>query len=115
MTNINYNGKVFASVSNTNNGEVSTETIFNYYQEENIVRGEYSGGQIKKGMLIAKVDRNNNLDMRYQHINLSGEIMTGKCFSQPEILSDGRIRLNESWEWTSGDYSKGKSIIEEIR
>tara|TARA_B110000259_G_scaffold11504_1_gene12482 strand:+ start:72 stop:215 length:144 start_codon:yes stop_codon:yes gene_type:complete len=25
-----------------------------------------------------------------------------------------KIRLHESWEWTSGDKSKGQSIIEEI-
>jgi len=40
--------------------------------------------------------------------------MTGKCYSTPEVLVDGRIRLHEMWEWTSGDYSKGQSIVEEI-
>lgn len=113
--NINYNGKVFISVSNSGNGEVDNETTFYYYQEGDIVRAEYFGGQIKKGMLIAKVDEESNLDMRYQHINLSGEIMTGECISKPELLSDGRIRLKEKWEWTSGDYSKGESIIEEVK
>lgn len=27
--------------------------------------------------------------------------------------SNGKIRLHETWEWTSGDQSKGQSIIEE--
>jgi hypothetical protein len=40
--------------------------------------------------------------------------MTGICFSTPEILENGKIRLHESWEWTSGDQSKGTSIIEEL-
>lgn len=39
--------------------------------------------------------------------------MTGICHSIPEILSNGKIRLHETWEWTSGDLSKGQSIIEE--
>jgi hypothetical protein len=51
--------------------------------------------------------------MRYHQVNNAGEIMTGICKSIPEILENGKIRLHESWEWTSGDKSKGQSIIEE--
>jgi len=40
--------------------------------------------------------------------------MTGKCTSIPEILSNGKVRLHEEWEWTSGDKSRGCSIIEEL-
>ena len=31
-----------------------------------------------------------------------------------ELLPDGRIRLHEKWQWTSGDLSSGESVIEEI-
>jgi hypothetical protein len=41
--------------------------------------------------------------------------MTGTCISTPEILPDGRLRLHESWRWTSGDGSSGESAIEEVR
>jgi len=111
---INYNGRIFKSISNTDNGEVNTQTIFRYYQEGNVVWAEYSGGKIVKGFLIAKTDENGNLDMKYEHINHIDEIMTGQCHSRPEVLHDGRIRLHERWEWTSGDFSKGSSIIEEV-
>lgn len=40
--------------------------------------------------------------------------MTGRCHSVPEVLADGRIRLHEQWQWTSGNQSKGESVIEEI-
>ena len=53
-------------------------------------------------------------DMRYQHLNTAGELMTGVCISTPEILPDGGIRLHEKWRWTSGDLSEGSSVIEEI-
>ncbi|SHI07300.1 n-acetylglutamate synthase [Clostridium grantii] len=111
---INYNGKIFKAAATSNNGEVNCETTFYYFQEGDIVWAEYNGGSIKKGMLIANIDSNYNLNMRYQHVNEKGGIMTGKCFSKPEILEDGRIRLNEKWEWTSGDFSKGESVIEEV-
>lgn len=112
---MNYQGKTFRSVSNTPNGEVSGETIFHYSQSGNIVTANYSGGGIANGHLIALVDENGALDMRYHHVNLQGQLQTGICHSIPERLHDGRIRLHESWQWTSGDGSSGSSIIEEFR
>lgn len=109
----NYDNKTFRSVSNSDNGEVSSETIFHYSQEGEIITAQYSGGEIIKGHLIGKVDQNGVINMRYHHINQEGELMTGKCISTPERLENGKIRLNESWEWTSGDFSKGESMIEE--
>ena len=110
---INYNNKKFRPVSNTDNGETSNETLFLYEQVGNILTSEYSGGKIKYGHLIGLVDMDGNIDMRYHQVNEKGELMTGICISKPEILNNGKIRLHESWEWTSGDKSKGQSIIEE--
>ena len=52
--------------------------------------------------------------MRYSHVNVSGGLMTGQCRSVPERLPDGRLRLHETWQWTSGDRSSGQSMIEEV-
>ena len=114
MNKINYDNRKFVSVENSETGEVSAETVFHYHQKENLIWAEYAGGEIVFGNLIAKVVENDCLEMRYQHLNKSGELMTGKCFSTPEILADGRIRLYEKWQWTSGDFSAGESVIEEI-
>ena len=109
-----YDNKVFKSVQNSGTGEVSGETLFYYHQNENLVWAEYAGGEIVFGNLIAKVLENDALEMRYQHLNRKGELMTGKCVSTPEMLDDGQLRLHENWEWTSGDFSKGASVVEEI-
>lgn len=111
---MNYNDKKFRPISNTDNGETSNETLFHYKQVENMLTSEYSGGKIKYGHLIGLVDKDGNIEMRYHQINDKEELMTGVCFSRPEKLANGKIRLHESWEWTSGDQSKGQSIIEEI-
>ena len=76
-----------------------------------MVWAEYSGGSILRGMLIARANADGNLDMRYQHINAAGELMTGVCQSALEILPDGRYRLHEKWQWTSGDRSAGEANI----
>ena len=111
---MNYHNKKFRPVSNTENGETSEETLFQYHQEGNILTCSYSGGQIVSGQLIGLVDPDGNIDMRYHQVNQKGELMTGICKSVPEILSDGRIRLHETWQWTSGDCSKGNSVLEEV-
>ncbi len=111
---MNYHNKKFRPVSNTENGETSEDTLFQYQQEGNILTCSYSGGQIISGQLIGLVDDQGNIDMRYHQVNQKGELMTGICQSKPEILPDGRIRLHETWQWTSGDQSKGNSILEEV-
>ena len=110
----NLEGKIFASVSNTDNGEVSEDTLFYYHQEGSIVWAEYEGGPIKKGHLIANVIKGAKLEMRYHHINNGGEIMIGKCISTPRLLDDDRIKFQEEWQWLSGDKSSGYSEIIEI-
>ena len=111
---INYHNKRFRPVQNTENGETSAETIFHYKQKGNILTSEYSGGKIIKGHLIGLVDEAGTIDMRYHQVNDKGELMTGTCQSRPEVLPNGKIRLHETWRWTSGDASEGSSIIEEI-
>lgn len=111
---INYHGKTFRSVSNTDNGEVSSETLFHYLQQDDIVTATYAGGGIRSGNLIAKVAPDGTLDMRYQHLNQAGEFMTGQCRSTPEVMDNGKLRIHERWQWSSGDGSSGESVIEEV-
>jgi len=111
---MNYNNKKFRPVSNSENGEVSSDMVFHYKQSDNILTCSYHGTKIIKGHLIGLVNDNGEIQMRYHQINQNGELMTGVCNSRPELLKNGKIRLHEEWQWTSGDKSKGKSILEEI-
>lgn len=115
MPLIDYDGRRFRSLSNSETGEVDAETVFEYHQRGDIVWATYEGGAIRFGTLIARVDAAGALDMRYHHVNAAGELMTGRCRSIPEVLPDGRLRLHERWQWTSGDGSSGESVVEEVR
>ena len=42
------------------------------------------------------------------------QIKTGKCHSVPTVQENGKIELSEQWQWTSGDYSKGESLLVEV-
>lgn len=112
--NINYNNRFFRSMSNSPTGEVGSDTVFHYRQGDNVLWATYEGGAIRFGTLCGLVDAEGGLDFRYSHVNELGQIMTGCCTSTPTVLADGRIRLQESWQWTSGDRSSGHSEVEEI-
>lgn len=111
--NVKLHNKKFKALSNSSNGEVSDDTVFHYYQENEVLWAEYSGGGILKGFLIGKV-AGNSLEFSYQHLNERLEIMTGKCKSQAGTGADGKIKLIEKWEWTCKDFSKGESVLIEI-
>lgn len=110
----NLDGKIFRSVSNTDNGDVSSRTRFHYRQSANVVTATYSGGGIVVGHLVAKMLDDGRLDMRYHHLNDRGDLMLGTCQSTPERLPDGRLRFKEHWQWLSGDGSSGYSEVEEV-
>ena len=111
---INYNGKTFRPVTNSENGETTADTIFHYRQEGAVLTATYTGGKIISGQLIGLVDESGKIDMRYHQVNDDGVLMTGICQSIPELLPDGKIRLHEQWRWTSGDASSGQSVLEEV-
>lgn len=111
---IQYHNRIFRPIHNSDNGEVSGEVVFHYQQVGRVLTCSYAGGRIVSGHLIGIVSDDGTIDIRYHQVNTLGEIMTGVCISTPEILPDGRIRLYEKWQWTSGDHSTGESVIEEI-
>jgi hypothetical protein len=113
MKLINYNNRRFLFIKKEADG--LSDTIFYYHQNGDVVWGTYEGGTIVFGNFLAQSDKQGRLDLRYQHVNIKGEIMTGTCQSTPEIMPDGRIRLHEDFQWTSGDFSRGKSTVEEIQ
>lgn len=111
---MNYNNKKFRPVQNSENGETSEETLFHYIQKGNILTSSYKGGKVKEGHLIGLVDENGVIEMAYHQINEDGILMTGVCTSTPELTKEGKLRLIEEWQWTSGNMTKGSSILEEV-
>jgi hypothetical protein len=112
---MSFDNRLLYSASNTPNGNCNAETRFRYRQNGERVWATYEGGRVQFGSLVAVGDNSGRLDMRYHHVDARGTLRAGKCVATPEILSDGRLRLHEEWQWTNGDLSEGRSIVEEIR
>ncbi len=114
MPAINYDGRIFHAIANSENGEVSAATVFHYHQDGDLFWSEYGGGEIRKGSMIGLVHQDGSLEFVYHHLNTHGVLRTGKCSSTPEILHNGKIRLHENWRWNDGSREEGTSTVEEV-
>jgi len=83
--------------------EADEETIFDLQGRTNI-----------PGALVGEVNADGDLIFLYQHLNKQREFVTVGCRSTPEVLENGRYRLNESWRWARDDYPSDRSVIEEV-
>jgi hypothetical protein len=110
---VTYNRRAFRCLENPQ-GEVDAETWFFYRQAGSRVWATYRGGAIAFGTLVAAASADGRLDMRYQHVNRAGDWREGRCETTPEVLPDRRLRLHESWQWTSGATGEGRSVVEEV-
>jgi hypothetical protein len=111
---VSYDGRRFAPVRNSANGDVDSATIFEYRQRGGRVRARYSGAGILFGSLVAASDARGALDVRYRHFTPEGNLRAGLCRSTPENLPGGRLRIHEDWQWTVADRSAGQSLLEEL-
>jgi hypothetical protein len=112
---VSFDNRKFSLSRTTPNGDCDPETRFHYRQHGARVWAIYQGGGVQFGSLVAIGDPHGRLDMRYQHVDLSGRLRTGTCQATPEVLPDGRLRLLEKWRRTNGDLSQGHTVVEEIR
>ncbi|HYF03883.1 MAG TPA: n-acetylglutamate synthase [Patescibacteria group bacterium] len=110
--NINYDNRRFRALYTSPDDD--TETLFQFSQCDNVVTATFSGGNTLYGSLIAVMDKNGCLDMRYQYINQELDLVTGICHATPTLLADGCIRLYKRWHRTSGNMQRGHTILEEI-
>ena len=100
---------------NTSNGEVGAETLFEYSQKDDMIWGTYSGGLVKRGVLLGRMKPGGDLQFYYMQYNENGELNQGISTSTSEFLRDGRVILFEDWEWTGNKTGSGRSVIEEVK
>ncbi|KOG32158.1 hypothetical protein [Streptomyces resistomycificus] len=105
-------GLVLAPVADQAPGQVGTRTRFTYHERDGEVWAEYAGGDVVRGHLVGTRE-GDRLDFRYVQLKQDGTTSSGHCVSAVVVLSDGRVRLEESWEWESQTGS-GTSVVEQV-
>ncbi|CAK7285338.1 hypothetical protein ACNFR7_22435 [Streptomyces sp. RM1] len=109
---VSLDGLHLAPVADQSAGQVGTRTRFAYHEQDGAVWAEYRGGDIVRGHLVGTRE-GDRLDFRYVQLRTDGTTASGHCVSTVVELPDGRVRLEETWEWESGPGS-GTSVVEQL-
>lgn len=113
MPEINFQNKTFTLVENSEKGAASSKTIFKYQQEGNLVTADYSGGVIKYGSIVARLEQD-QLHMLYHCMTVDQELKAGKAIAKISFTKDKRIKLSLNWEWLGDQKDKGTSEYIEL-
>ncbi|MFI2782273.1 hypothetical protein [Streptomyces sp. ALB3] len=105
-------GLVLSPVADQAPGQVGARTRFSYREQDGRVWAEYAGGDVARGHLVG-TRHADTLDFRYVQLTRDGTTSSGHCVSTVTDLPDGRVRLDEAWEWESREGS-GTSVVEEL-
>jgi hypothetical protein len=116
-------GLVLAPVADQAPGQVGTRTRFEYHEQDGRIWAEYAGGDIARGHLVGtrRADRLDFIPRSLKgtggtptvQLKQDGATSSGHCVSTVTELPDGRVRLDETWEWESREGS-GTSVVEEL-
>lgn len=113
MKKIDLNNKTFVLVTNSDNGEVNSETLFRYFQQDDLVTADYSGGPIRSGKIIAKLE-GKQLQMLYHCLTVENELKAGKATANISQDEQDKLKLRLQWEWLNGSREKGTSEYVEL-
>jgi hypothetical protein len=105
-------GRMFRVAQMGEAGEAGAATVFEYHEQRDLVWARYHGGRVRLGFLVG-TRSGDRLDFRYSQLNESGETSNGRCTTTISKLPDGRLRLDEAWEWESRG-GAGTSAAEEV-
>lgn len=104
---IDYDGRRFK-------GHAPDAPVATYRQSGEVVWSEFSGGDVRRGSLAGLCDAEGVVSFAYCMVLADGKVISGHSVNTPELLPDGRIRLNERWERFGANAESGTSVIEEV-
>jgi hypothetical protein len=104
-------GLILRPVADQAPGQVGTRTRFEYHEAHGVIWADYAGGDVVRGHLVG-TRAGDLLDFRYVQLKQDGTTACGHCRSTVVELPDGRVRLEESWQWES-QHGSGTSVVEE--
>lgn len=105
---INFKGKSFRIIANSAEGEVNSDTIFEFDQKEDLISATYYGGGIRFGKIIGTITET-QLDLLYQCITENNELKAGKANAEISFNPEGKIKLMMNWQWLNGTLESGVS------
>lgn len=102
-------GKTFRAVINSTNGAINSETTMTFVSEDGALVGVYGGGTVAIGNVIARRTGEQTIEMLYQCLTVTGELLAGCALGRFETDDRQQLRMHLDWQWLTGDQSTGQS------
>ncbi|WP_254279790.1 hypothetical protein [Haloarcula marina] len=112
MTDISLDGRTLAAVETSDSGTVDGDTRLHFQQDSDRVSARYAGGDILDGYLTGTFD-GDRWDVRYVQLEAGGETATGHSVGEVTLRADGRVRVEDEWEWESRE-GTGETVLVEV-
>ena len=110
---MNLNGLTMYVSHTADIGVVGSGTLLHFTQKDSRVLAHYSGGSIRRGILVGEVE-GERLCFRYTQVEAAGEIHGGRSVCDVVTLPDDRIRIIERFTWRTREGS-GENVFDELR
>jgi GNAT superfamily N-acetyltransferase len=111
-TNYNFHNKQFDVVVNDGvDVEVTTDTVFNFYQNGALLYAEYKGGKVKYGEIFGLID-GASVQFYYSQVNIEGGTNSGSSTDEIKVLQQNKLQLIDSWAWKNKS-GTGLCILQE--
>ena len=111
--NHNLNNKRFIASQN-DHGLSTAETVFHYFQSGEVITGQYRGGQIVEGNFVGKFIAANKIELRFQCLTKSFELLSGKSIGFISVLLNDKLALTFNWSWLEQSSEGGTSSYVEL-
>lgn len=123
MNRPSLDNRVFVPVENTEDGVVSGNTRFHFWQEGIVFFADYFGGDVREGHIIGQFDETGRGHMLYHCLTTDRNLKAGKAVAEFTKYDDGRMAMDLNWEWITQTHqnndifkgqAKGQSRYEEL-
>ena len=109
---ISLDGIRMRTVTTDPGGVVSSDTIVEFSQSDNLISARYRGGSIREGFLIGFLD-GTHVKFRYVQAAVNGDLDSGISNGTLSRLANGKLQLVENFQWVSRTGS-GSNIFQEL-
>jgi hypothetical protein len=100
---------VFEVIDTSPTSAISTETVFEFREQDGVVEAAYMGGDVVRGLLTGRRD-GERVQSAYAQLHADGQLRSGTNEMRLQRTDAGRLRLLEQFTWSDG--ASGRNVLQ---
>lgn len=92
----------------------AAEIIYSFCQTEQLVRGEFYGGEIVAGCFLGKFIAADRMELLFQCVTRDFSLLSGVASGLVTGDPSATLKLFVNWQWLNGAMGKGAAVYTEV-